>query len=94
MAIPAPPPDAESETELLARSVTHELRQPLSLILGYAELLARPDRPARERAQLLAELRLAASRLAGSLAKLEHAEALETVAFGPSEEYRVLDLRA
>ena len=80
--------------ELLARSVTHELRQPLSLIVGYAELLARPDLPAPERATLLAELRLAAPRLAGSPKKLERAEVLETVAFGPFEEDRVLDLRA
>ena len=41
MTVAAPPPDAESETELLARSVTHELRQPLFLIVDYAELLAR-----------------------------------------------------
>ena len=80
--------------DLLARSVTHELRQSLSLIVGYAELLARPDLPDAERATLLAELRVAAVRLAGSLARLERAEALETVAFGPFEEYRVLDLRA
>ena len=80
--------------ELLARSLTHELRQPLSLIVGYAELLARPDLLEAERARLLAELRVAAARLAGSLKKLERAERLETVAFGPFEEYRVLDLRA
>ena len=45
--------------ELLVRSVTHELRQPLSLIVGYAELLARaPDELTR--AELLAEIRRAA----------------------------------
>ena len=93
MAIPAPQSDAESETELLTRSVTHELRQPLSLIAGYAELLARtPDELTR--AELIGELRRAAARLAGSLAKLERAERLETVAFGPFEENRLLDLRA
>ena len=93
MAVSAPPSDAESETDLLARSVTHELRQPLSLIVGYAELLARaPDELTR--AELLGEIRRAAARLAGSLKKLERAAALETVAFGPFEEYRVLDLRA
>ena len=84
----------DATPELLARSVTHELRQPLSLIIGYAELLARPDLPDAERAILLAELRVAAARLAGSLKKLEHAEALETLAFGRLEESRVLDLRA
>ena len=73
MAAPAPPSDAESETELLARSVTHELRQPLSLIIGYAELLARaPDELTR--AELLGEIRRAAARLGGSLAKLERAD--------------------
>jgi signal transduction histidine kinase len=82
----------EPTPELLARSVIHELRQSLSLIVGYAELLARaPDELTR--AELLGEIRRAAARLAGSLAKLEHAEALETVAFGALEEYRVLDLR-
>ena len=80
--------------DLLARSVTHELRQPLSLITFSAELLTRPYLSDGERMALLTELRLAAARLAGSLAKLERAEALETVAFGPFEEYRVLDLRA
>ena len=79
--------------ELVARSVTHELRQPLSLIVGYAELLARaPDELTR--AELLGEIRRAAARLGGSLAKLEQAERLETLAFGRLEEYRVLDLRA
>ena len=94
MTVAAPPRDAESATELLARSVTHELRQPLNLITISAELLTRPDLPDGERATLLAELRLAAARLAGSLAKLEHAEDLEKVAFGPFRENRVLDLRA
>ena len=93
MTVAALPPDAESETKLLARSVTHALRQPLSLIVGYAELLARaPDELTR--AELLADIRRAAARLAGSLARLERAERLETLAFGPFEEHRLLDLRA
>jgi signal transduction histidine kinase len=78
----APSRDAEAETDLLARSVTHGLRQPLSLIVGYAELLARPDLPEPERARLLAELRVAAARLAGSLALLERAERAGTGASG------------
>ena len=80
--------------ELLARSVTHELRQPLSLIVGYAELLARPDLPEAERPPLLAELRVAAARLAGSLERLERGEELQMLAFGSRDDYRVLDLRA
>ena len=38
--------------------MTHELRQPLSLIIGYAELLARPDLPAATYANVRATNRL------------------------------------
>ena len=87
----------EPTPELLARSVTHELRQPLSLIVGYAELLATRDLPEAERAALLAELRRAAARLAGSLERLERLgrpEAAALVRFGPGEGRAVIDLRA
>ena len=87
---PIHPDDAP---DLLARSVTHELRQPLSLIVGYAELLAAEPEEA-VRTLLLAELRRAADRLAGSLARLERVDGLEMRTFGPGGEYRVLDLRA
>lgn len=83
----------DTSPDLLARSVTHELRQSLWLIVGYAELLARPDLSESVRAALLAELRAAAARLSGSLEKLDGPEQLETVAFGRVAEYRVLDLR-
>ena len=78
--------------DLLARSVAHELRQPLALIVGYAELLAaEPDEAAR--AALLAELRRAAQRLAGSLERLDRPEPPEILTFGSRGEYRLLDLR-
>jgi signal transduction histidine kinase len=84
---------ADDAPDLLARSVTHAVRQPLSLIVGYAELLARePDEGAR--ALLLAELRGAAARLAGSLERLDRPEPPEVLTFGPRGEHRVLDLRA
>lgn len=77
---------------LLARSITHALRQPLALIVGYAELLA-AESDEGTRALLLAELRRAADRLAGSLARLDRAEPPETLSFGARGEYRILDLR-
>ena len=90
--VTALPPNAEAD--LLARSVTHELRQPLSLIVGYAELLATRDLPEAERSALLAELRGAAARLTDSLARLERPEACGMLAFGAGPERQVLDLRA
>ena len=89
-----PPREAEATAALLARSVVHELRQSLSLIVGYAELLTRPDLAEADRARLLAELRIAAARLAGSLARLERGEGLEAISFGPGGHERVLDRRA
>ena len=80
--------------DLLARSITHELRQPLSLIVGYAELLATRPLEEVERAAILAELRGAAARLAGSLERLERPDACGLLAFGADPEQRVLDLRA
>jgi signal transduction histidine kinase len=80
--------------DLLARSVTHELRQPLSLIVGYAELLERGSVGEAERAALVAEIRSAAARLAGSLSRLERADASRRRRFGPDPEREVLDLRA
>ena len=77
----------------IVSTVAHELRTPLSVIVGYAELLARPDTADAERPALLAELRLAAARLAGSLTLLERPESLRTAAFGTDGEYRVFDLR-
>jgi signal transduction histidine kinase len=87
-------PASAATFDLLARSVTHELRQPLSLIVGYAELLATRPFDEAERAALLAELRGAAARLAGSLERLERPEACGMLAFGAGPERRVLDLRS
>ena len=78
--------------DLIALSVTHELRQPLSLICGYAELLATRPLPEDERVALLGQIRRAAERLSASLARLERAERLELVAFAAGERH-VLDLR-
>ncbi len=85
---------ASLDPELLVRSVTHELRQPLTLIVGYAELLATRPFDEVERAAILAELRGAAARLAGSLERLERPDACKLLAFGADPEQRVLDLRA
>ena len=79
-------------TELLTRSVVHELRQPLSLVVGYSELLANASLDDPERALLLAELRAAALRLASSLARIERMHpiaGLATVVLGGTP---ILDL--
>jgi signal transduction histidine kinase len=80
-------PAATPAFDLLARSVTHELRQPLSLIAGYAELLATRPFDEAERAAVLAELRGA-----GSLARLERPEACGMLTFRAERERQVLDL--
>jgi signal transduction histidine kinase len=82
--------DPRMPERLLARSVAHELRQPLSLIIGYAELLAsrRPD--GDEQAALVAAIRAAADRMAASLARLDRPEELRPRQLGPEE---LLDLR-
>ncbi len=57
---------AEAETagvRYLARSIPHELAQPLSEIRGYAELLAHHDYPPDQRSTLLDRVSSAASRL-------------------------------
>lgn len=82
---------------LLARSVSRELRQPLTVILGYAELLETRAVPAAERAARLAEIRRAAARLAGSLDRLDRvgrrpAEAA-VIRVGPGDGCEVIDLR-
>ncbi len=47
----------------LARSIPHELGQPLAEVRGYAELLSDFDYPAEERAELLKRVEHAADRL-------------------------------
>ncbi|MCC7107395.1 MAG: hypothetical protein IT307_19840 [Chloroflexi bacterium] len=78
---------------LVARSVTHELRQPLSLIAGYAEILAYRSQEKQDVACLVSEIRQAASRLAASLDVLDAPDDLPIVAFGEEVERHVLDLR-
>ena len=76
--------------DLLARSVAHELRQPLALIAGSAELLATHRLPEADQAALIAAIRVAAARMAGSLARLDRPETLRWRQLGPAE---LLDLR-
>ena len=76
--------------DLLSRSITHELRQPLSLISGAAELLATRRLSESERASLVAAIRTAAAQMAGSLARLDRPEPLRPRRLGPEE---LLDLR-
>src|SRR5205809_3824486 len=73
--------------DLVARSVTHELRQSLSLIIGYTELLASDDLTADDRTALLLETRRAARRLAASLERLEQSDALPLRSLGPAGEH-------
>lgn len=78
---------------LICRSVTHELRQPLSLIAGYAELLATREMDEAERAALVDQIRRAAARLAASLDRLEHPDRPRSASPYPLAEWGLLDLR-
>ena len=78
---------------LVARSVTHELRQPLSLIAGYAELLANRSCGQTEVTAFVDEIRQAATRLAASLEVLERPFDLRIHSYGPEAERQLLDLR-
>ena len=91
-----PPPGVigDPALDLVARSDVHELRQPLSVIIGYAELLATQPADEGRLAQLLGAIRRAAWGMAASLERLERAPELELRAFGPRGEWQVLDLRA
>lgn len=80
--------------EMLARSITHELRQPLSLICGYSELLANGSLTDAERSTLVDEIRRAARRLAASIDLVERSDNLRVRTFGSASDYRVLDLRS
>jgi nitrogen-specific signal transduction histidine kinase len=86
-------PGADTGCADLIRSIRQEVWQPLSVIVGYAQLMAaEPDEATR--AAHLGELLHAVARVDGLLGRLECAEPLETLTFGPRGEYRVLDLRA
>jgi signal transduction histidine kinase len=86
--------------DLVARSLTHELRQPLAGIIGYADLLAAGgrDKPLAahglDDVALLDRIRGAAWSMAVALEKLERAPELPLIALGPQGRWRVLDLRA
>ena len=68
--------DSGSPQDPLVRAVTHELRQPLSLIVGYTELLETHELAAADRVAILAEIRRAAARMAGVLRRLDRPEEL------------------
>ena len=80
--------------EMLSLSVTHELRQSLSLIIGYAELLAMRPWPDEEHDTLVIQIRRSVARMAGSLERLERGETTGRLRFGPNGERELLDLRA
>ena len=80
--------------EMLSLSVTHELRQSLSLIRGYAELLATRELGEADRAAAVAAIRAAAARLGGSLDRLERTDGTRRLRFGPHGERELFDLRA
>ena len=80
--------------EMLSLSITHELRQSLSLIRGYAELLATREMGEADRAAAVAAIRAAAARLGGSLDRLERTDGTRRLRFGPHGERELFDLRA
>ena len=84
-------PEDRPTSELIVLSVTHELRQPLSVIAGYAELLAQRAHSEHDEA-LLREIRRAAERLAAALCRLERADRFQLVPLCGGAR-RVLDLR-
>ena len=77
---PPPRPGTDPGVNDLIRSIRYALWQPMSVIIGYAELLA--TRPADEqaRAGMLEEVRQAAARLAAYMDQLENGEGLELLA--------------
>ena len=81
--------DSESPRDLLIRSVVHELRQGLSVVAGYAELLATRQLSETERAAMLAAARKAADEMADVLHRLDCPGQLGRIRLGPEE---LLDL--
>lgn len=69
-----------------ADHVTHELKSPLTVVRGAAELLALPDLPAEERARLIGKVEGAADRMTALLdAQRSLARAQEPAAGGVSD---------
>jgi signal transduction histidine kinase len=83
--------DPESSHDLLVRSVAYELRQDLSVIVGYAELLATRQLPETERTSMIAAVREAAANIADVLHRLDCPEQPGRIRLGPEE---LLDLRS
>ena len=83
--------DSGASDSLLARSVIHELRQDLSLVVGYAELLVTRQLSESERAAMVAVIREAAAGMADVLRRLDCPEPPGRVRLGPEE---LLDLRS
>lgn len=73
---------ADEAVRTMARTISHELNQPLTVLLGLLDLWARDDLPAPSRAALRAELREAADELAGRVAELAAAQRYATRRFG------------
>jgi signal transduction histidine kinase len=66
----------------MARTISHELNQPLTVLLGLLDLWARDDLAALSQAALRAELRDAADELAARVAELAAAQRYVTRRFG------------
>ena len=72
----------------------HELRQGLSVILGYAELLQTCGLAEADRAAFIHRIGAAAARLDAALDRVERGDLTARVRFGPHGERELLDLRA
>ena len=78
----------------LARSVTHELREALTVVRGYAGLLRTHGLTAADRAAFIERIDAAATRMVGALDRLERGDVAACARLGPNGEYELLDLRA
>ena len=83
--------DSEPSRDLLIRSVAHELRQDLSVLVGYVELLATRQLSEAQRTSTLGAVREAAAELGDVLHRLDCPEQLGRIRLGPEE---LLDLRS
>ena len=63
--------DAGSAQAPLARSVARQLREELTLVVGYADLLPLPQFSPAERAAIVAAIRAAIARMAEAVDRLE-----------------------
>ena len=79
--------------DMLSLSITHELRESLSVIVGYADLLAMRPWPEEERDAFVGRIRRATARMVRSLERLERDGDPGRLRFGPNGERELLDLR-